>query len=123
MSDAKTIGKNLVALCNQGKNEAAIDRHYHQDIVSVEAGEAGGMPREMRGMQAIAEKNKWWADNHEIHSGEAIGPFPHGDDKFAVIFRYDITSKPMKQRMKMEEVAVFQVKDGKIVREEFFYET
>jgi len=121
MSDNKKIGTDLVALCQQGKNQEAIEKYYAQDIVSVEAAEAGGMPRELRGKGEIAGKNKWWVENHDIHSAEVLGPYPHGTDKFAAVFRYDVTNKPSKQRFKMEEVAVYTVKDGKIVREEFFY--
>lgn len=49
------------------------------------------------------------------------GPWPHGDDRFAVRFTYDITNKPSGMRMQMDEIGVFTVADGKVVREEFFY--
>jgi len=32
-----------------------------------------------------------------------------------------VTMKPTRQRFTMEEMALYTVKDGKIVREEFFY--
>ena len=35
--------------------------------------------------------------------------------------KYDLTNKQSGQRFQMEEVAVYQVSGGKIVREEFFY--
>ena len=38
-----------------------------------------------------------------------------------VRFKYDVTNKPSGRRMIMDELALYQVKDGKIVREEFFY--
>jgi len=50
--------------------------------------------------------------------------YPHGD-QFIVCFKYDVTCHldgPMKgQRMQMEEAGLYTVKDGKIVREQFFY--
>ena len=49
-----------------------------------------------------------------------FGPYPH-DDRFAVRFVYDITHKPSQKRMVMDEVALFTVSNGKIVKEEFFY--
>jgi hypothetical protein len=49
------------------------------------------------------------------------GPFPHGEDRFCVMFRYDVTNKPRSQRFEIEEVALYTVADGKIVTEEFFY--
>ncbi len=81
------------------------------------------MPAEMRGIDKIRGKNQWWFDNNEVHSAKVEGPFPH-NDRFAVKFHYDVTPKdgPMKgKRMQMDEVGVYTVKNGKIVREEFFY--
>ena len=45
-------------------------------------------------------------------------------DRFIVRFTYDVTAKsgPMAgKRMKLDEAALYAVKDGKIVQEEFFY--
>jgi ketosteroid isomerase-like protein len=120
MSNIKDIGTKLVDLCNQGKNDEVIETLYADDIVSVEAA-AGQFPREVKGKGQVVEKGAWWAENHEVHGGTATGPYPHGDDRFAVIFAYDITHKPSGQRFKMDEVAVYHVAGGKIVREEFFY--
>ena len=123
MSNAKEIGTQLVNLCREGKNADAIESLYADNVVSVEAVEGGGFPRQMDGKEAVAGKGKWWSENHEVHSAEIHGPFPHGDNKFAVHFNFDVTSKPMNNtRMKLDEVGVYEVADGKIVREEFFYD-
>ncbi|HEU5058708.1 MAG TPA: nuclear transport factor 2 family protein [Kofleriaceae bacterium] len=114
------VGKKLVELCNSGKAEEAMKTLYSPEIVSVEAQAMPNMPAEMRGLSAVLEKGKWWNDNHVIHSSTCKGPFPHGD-RFACLFAFDVTNKPSNQRFQMEEVAVYTVKDGKIVREEFFY--
>jgi ketosteroid isomerase-like protein len=121
--DTKEIGEKLVGLCKEGKNLEAVNTLYSEDIVSVEPMAMPNMPAEQRGLEAIRGKNQWWIDNHEIHSADVQGPYVHGD-RFATRFVYDITSKsgPMEgQRNTMEEVAVYDVKDGKIVREEFYY--
>lgn len=119
---ALEVGNKLVALCREGKNLEAVATLYSDDVVSVEAVDGGGFPRTMNGKEAVVGKGKWWDENHEIHSAEVEGPFAHGDDRFAVIFRYDVTSKPMNnQRMQLNEVGVFTVADGKITREEFYY--
>lgn len=114
------VGKKLVELCRQGKNLEAIETLYSQDIVSVEPMAMENMPAEMRGKDAILGKTRWWIENHEIHSAACEGPYPHGD-RFIVVFRYDVTSKPSGQRLKMDEGALFTVAGGQIVREEFFY--
>jgi ketosteroid isomerase-like protein len=116
------IGKQLVELCKQGKNDEVKDKLYDKDIVSVEAAAPPGSSPETRGIEAIKAKGKWWADNHIVHSAVCDGPFPNGD-RFIVRFTYDITNKPSNRRLQMDETALFTVKDGKIVREEFFYVT
>jgi len=117
------IGKKLVELCQQGKNQEAMAALYSKDIVSVEAASGPNMPAEARGIDAVNAKAKWWNDNHTVNSATTEGPFPHGSDRFAVRFAYDITNKPTNQRRKFDEIAVFTTKDGKIVREEFYYVT
>ena len=123
MANVKEIGEKLVGLCREGRNMEALETLSSPDIVSVEAMGNPQMPAVMEGMKAVKGKGEWWEANHEIHRAEAKGPFPNGD-RFAVIFNYEVTPKqgPMAgQRMAMEEVALYTVKDGKIVREEFFY--
>ncbi len=122
--DAKTIGKKLVAYCQQGQNMQALEELYSPDIVSIEAHGDSTMPARMEGIAAVRGKADWWFANHEIHGGEARGPFPHGQ-RFAVWFKFDVTPRqgPMaNRRMTIEEVALYTVKDGKIVQEEFFYD-
>ena len=124
MDDAKTIGHKLVHFCRNGLNLDAISTLYSPDIVSVEAIAGPDVPAEMRGIENVVAKNKHWYENNEIHHASADGPFPH-HNRFAVIFRYETTARegPRKgQRATFEEVAVYTVKDGKIVREEFFYD-
>lgn len=114
------IGKKLVALCNQGNNQEAIDRLYASNIESVEPMAMPGFGQTQKGIEAIKGKNQWWTDNHEVHSGTAEGPYPHGD-RFIVRFKYDVTPKHTGKRMTMDETGLYTVRDGKIVKEEFFY--
>jgi ketosteroid isomerase-like protein len=114
------IGKKLVELCKQGKNLDALNTLFAADVVSVEAGAPPGMQREAKGLAAVKAKGEWWVANHEVHSASVTGPWPH-DDRFIVGFQYDVTNKPSGRRMKMDEVGLYTVSNGKIVREEFFY--
>ena len=121
--NAKEIGQQLVALCKEGKNLECINTFYAENVVSVEAAPppAGGS-QTTEGIEGVRGKNQWWSENHEIHSAEVAGPYPHGEGKFAVRFQYDITNKPSGMRMQMDEIGVFTVEADKIVREEFFYD-
>lgn len=115
------IANKLVELCRQGKNTEALDTLYADDVVSVEAGVPPGREREAKGLDAVRGKGQWWEENHEVHSASVTGPWPH-DDRFIVGFQIDVTHKPSGQRMQMDEVGLYQVRGGKIVREEFFYD-
>lgn len=118
----KEIGNRLVDLVKQGKNLEAIYELYGKDIASIEAAAPPqGGERVSRGIDAVKAKNERWAENHEVHAASAKGPFPHGEDRFCVIYQFDVTNKPSGQRFQMEEVALYTVADGKIVQEEFFY--
>jgi len=120
MSATLEIGKKYVALCKEGKNDVILDELFTKDTVSVEAGAPPGQDRAAKGLDAIRAKSKWWRDNHTVHGAEVFGPYPH-DDRFAVRFLYDITQKASGKRLTMDEVGLFTVANGKIVKEEFFY--
>ena len=115
------IGQQLCNLCKEGKNLEAIETLYSDDIVSVEASAMEGMPQTMEGIDAVRGKTEWWYANNEVHGGTVSGPYPHGEDRFAVHFAMDVTNKESGERMNFEEVGLYTVSDGKIVREEFFY--
>jgi ketosteroid isomerase-like protein len=114
------IANKLVELCRQGRNDEALKTLFAPDAVSVEAMPTSGMPQEQKGIDAIRKKGEWWISNHEVHSASVTGPWPHGD-RFIVGFAWEVTHKPSGERIKMDEAALYTVRDGRIVREEFFY--
>lgn len=114
------VANELVAGCRENRARANLQKLYAADAVSVEAMDMGG-GRESHGLAAIDGKHQWWEDNNTVTGGSVDGPFLHGDDRFAVVFTAEGTSKPDGKPFSMREVAVYHVKDGKIVREEFFY--
>jgi ketosteroid isomerase-like protein len=114
------IANKMIALCKQGKNEEALNTLFADDAVSVEAVAMEGGSREAKGLAAIRAKGQWWMSNHDVHSATITGPWPNGD-RFVVGFNYDVTFKPTGKRMTMDEVGLYTIQNGKIVREEFFY--
>ena len=114
------VADQLVKLCREGKFSEAVGSLYADDIVSMEAAAPPGQSRESKGLEAVKAKGEWWQANHEIHAAVVEGPLVAGSN-FAVTFKFEVTFKPQNKRMKMEEVAVYKVKDGKVVYEEFFY--
>ena len=112
------IAQALVDGCKAGLETENLGKLYAEHAVSVEPRDMGE-GREAAGLPAIRAKHAWWEQNAKVHAAEVEGPFLHGDDRFAVIFRVDVTL--FGDRSQTAEVAVYTVEDGKIVREEFFY--
>jgi ketosteroid isomerase-like protein len=114
------VAQELVALCREGRNLDAVNKLYSPKIVSTEPIGDETMPAEMSGIEAIRQKHQWWEENNVVHSMEVNGPFL-GNDQFAVQYTFDTTFKPTGERNQLTEMALYTVKDGKIVRERFFY--
>lgn len=121
MSTAE-IAKRYFELVKEHKNEECLTELFAKDATSVEAVAPPTGERTAKGLDAIRGKGKWWMENHTVHKAELFGPYPH-DNRFTVRFLYDITNKPSGKRMTMDEVGLFTIENGKIVREEFFYST
>lgn len=116
----KEIANELVAGCRENRARANLHKLYAPNAVSVEAADMGNGTT-VTGLAAIDGKHDWWENSMTVHGGTVGGPFLHGDDSFAVIFDMDFTEKASGKRSQMQEVAVYHVAGGKIVREEFFY--
>jgi ketosteroid isomerase-like protein len=121
--NTQQIANRLVELCREGKGQQAQDELYAKDAVSIEMDgmEASGMPTVAKGMDAIREKGRKFNEGIEaVHGATAGDPIVVGN-WFAVTMTMDATMKG-RGRINMEEICVYQVRDGKIVREQFFYD-
>lgn len=110
------IAQRVVELNRINDMETIFGELYSPDAVSIE--NWGPEPEVHTGMAAILEKGeKWQADVEEMHSVTCSEPLV-SDSSFAVTFTMDVTYKS-RGREKMTEMALYTVKDGKVVREEF----
>ena len=116
--NTEEVATKLVEYCRKGEWMKAVDDLYAKDIVSVEPREMENMPAEMRGIDQVRGKTKWFENSFEVHSSKVGGPFV-ARDTFVVQFDIDVTDKASKKRMQMSEVGIYTVKDGKVAREEF----
>ncbi|WP_431298955.1 SnoaL-like domain-containing protein [Tabrizicola sp. BL-A-41-H6] len=114
------IANDLVAGCREGRERANLDRLYAPDAVSVEPMDMGS-GRETVGLAAIHGKHNWWEGAFITHGLTVEGPFIHGKESFAVIFGMDTENRATGERSQGREVAIYHVKDGRIVREEFYF--
>lgn len=122
MSGLKDIALAVKAANDDNTVENLLNTLYAQDCVSVEAScMPGADSAEAHGLDAIRAKHDWWNSEMEFVSGTVEGPHLHGEDRFALIFKSVMREKASGNEIPMEEVAIYTVKDGKIVREEFFY--
>lgn len=112
------IANRLVLLCRKGDWHQAQRELYHEDIESIEP---PGTPwGNVKGMEALTKKGEQWSGMvEEIHENEVSEPMV-ADNFFTLRMESDNTFKGM-GRMKFEELCLYEVKDGKIVKEQFFY--
>ena len=116
--DTQDVANRLVTLCRNGKFVDAIDELYHNNIVSREM---PGYPLEIaKGKDTVKQKSLDWENNIvAFHNSEISNPLVAGDH-FSVTMKMDVTFKD-RGRQLIEEVCVYEVKDGKITAEQFFY--
>ncbi|MES2278444.1 MAG: nuclear transport factor 2 family protein [Bacteroidota bacterium] len=112
------VAAKLVQYCREGKNMDAINELYADDIVSREP--KGSATELVEGKDGVLQKNQHWYNMvQEIHSGVVSDPIVTGNF-FAVTMDMDVTYKEH-GRMAMHEIAVYEVKDGQIIADQFFY--
>ena len=112
------VAERLVALCREGKIAEAGAELYSDDIVSIEP--EHGMVKSASGKKAVEEKGRQMAMAIEQrHEGSFSDPVV-GGNYFAISMMLDATFKGA-GRMKLEEICIYQVKDGKVVKEQFFF--
>ena len=114
----KEIAGRLVEICRQGDFEKAQKELFAKDAVSIEPHSTSDFQKETKGLDAILEKGKKWADMVEAyHEMKVSGPLL-ADNSFAITISMGVTMKG-RGRRDMTELCVYQVMDGKIVSESF----
>lgn len=114
------VADKLVEYCRTGRWDLAQEELYAENAVSIEMEGVQGFPQRVEGMEAIKVKGEQWqAMVEEFHGVEIEGPLVAGDH-FTCTMKMDITMKGQ-PRKNDPELAMFKVKDGKIVSEQFFY--
>ena len=113
------IANRLVDFCKKGDFESAQKELFAQDAVSIEPHGTPDFAQETKGLDAILEKGKKWASMVEESHGGAVSEPLVADSSFAVTMTMDVTMKGQ-GRMKMTELCIYHVKEGKIVSEQFF---
>ncbi len=116
--NTQQVANRLVEMCRNGENMQALEELYGDNIVSREM---PGIPGEVTtGIKAVFKKSEDWFENlEEMHSASVSDPLVAGNH-FSVTMNMDITTKD-RGRMQLDEVCVYEVNNGKIVNEQYFY--
>ncbi|GAA0708806.1 SnoaL-like domain-containing protein [Dokdonella soli] len=120
--NTEQIAQRLVTLCREGKFEQAHDELYADNAVSIEPdGLPPGALGSVQGLAAIRDKGRQFQERTEaVHSMAVSEPLISGN-WFCVTMTMDITMKQY-GRMTMGEICVYHVHEGRIDREQFFYD-
>ena len=112
------IADKLVAYCRAGEFQKCYDELYSPNVVSLEP--AGSPMERVEGIDGILAKGKAWNEMmEEFHGSTITDPVVCGNH-FSLGMTMDATFKEV-GREKMEEICVYEVQDGKVVKEQFFY--
>ena len=113
------VANRFNELAQSGQMDKIQEELYDENAVSIEPEKSPGM-QSVEGKEAIKKKGEMFNQMvEEMHGGYSKDPIVAGNH-FAVAMGMDCTMKGM-GRVNMEEIAVYEVKDGKIVKEQFFF--
>ena len=113
------IADRFDELAQTGQWDKIQEELFADDAVSIEPEHSRGM-QSAQGKEALKQKEQQFTEMvEEMHGGYSHPPQVAGNH-FAVAMGMDVTMKGQ-GRMKMDEIAVYEVKNGKIVKEQFFY--
>ncbi|HVY74367.1 MAG TPA: nuclear transport factor 2 family protein [Puia sp.] len=114
------IASRLHSYCSAGKFKEALKDLFARDAVSIEPDNTPGFDKETKGLDAMLKKSEQFDSMvDQVHGIKASQPVVAGN-AIAMSLDMDVTMKG-RGRTNMAEVCVYTVKDGKIVREEFFW--
>ena len=115
----KDVANRLYELFQENKWMEAQQELFSNDAESIEPKDSPGL-QSVKGIDAIRKKGEDFNNMvEEVHGGWVSEPIVAGK-YIAVAMGMDCTYKGM-GRQKMDEIVLYEVKDGKVVKEQFFY--
>ncbi|MBJ7427661.1 MAG: nuclear transport factor 2 family protein [Bacteroidia bacterium] len=116
--NTQQIANRLKELLQQGQFETAQKELLADNALSIEPA-ISGLPA-IKGIDAILEKGANFRNSveqfHTISVSDPVVSYNH----IAIALKVELTFKGM-EKTTMDEIIVYQVKDGKIIHEQFFY--
>ena len=118
----KEIANQYVEMIRAGRSPEIYEQLYSNEIICREPEHAAamGIPTLTTGINAVLAKSKARMETiAESHGAYCTDPIVSGD-YFSVAMGREVTFKN-RDRRKFDEIAVFGIKNDKIVSETFFY--
>ena len=116
---AHEVAARFEQLARQEKWFEIQDGLFADDVGSVEPPTATYL-KDAEGRVAVRKKGEDWIKRIEaVHSTYTTSPVV-GGNYFSVGRGFDLSVKDL-GRVKIDEIMLYEVKDGEIVREQFFY--
>jgi hypothetical protein len=114
------VAADFTALLLAGDFRAAGEKYWAEDVVSVEPHvQADDANTVCRGIEAVRARHSRWFSTHGIEDLCVDGPFITGNH-FALFI--DMLVAHAGRRTPHSQIAVFAVRDGKIIEERYFHE-
>ena len=113
------VANKLVRLCREGQWEQAVMELYSPNIISEEP---EGVPnRIVSGFKALAEKGKAFQSKIEKINSSFISDPIVAENFFSITMKMNVNMHGVPTPIDMDEVCVYTVNNGKVVKEQFFY--
>jgi hypothetical protein len=117
--NTKEIASRFDELARQEKWFEIQEELFADDVKSVEPPNSPYL-KNVEGKNAVRKKGQDWVSKiEEVHALSTTQPIL-GGNHFAVGRIMDITVKGL-GRVKMNEIMLYEVRDGQIIKEQFFY--
>ncbi|GAB5482486.1 MAG: hypothetical protein Pars92KO_22430 [Parasphingorhabdus sp.] len=122
MSDLDNLAHDFSSLIRSGQAVLAAEKYWATDIVSIEPEHSAEHTLSLAsGYDAAYGKLTNWLNHSAMEELCIDGPFVTGN-RFALFIDMLIKRRATGRRQPFSEIAIYTVRDGKIVEERYFYD-
>jgi hypothetical protein len=115
------VADRYYELIQQHQYQQIQDELYSPDAVSIEPENDSGLPLVVQGITAMREKEALFFSQVEAMHSSYMSSIVVSTFYFSMMTGMDVTMKG-KARKRKEQICVFEVRNGKIVKDQFFYD-
>ena len=121
MAAINEVAREFTAMLRRGQFESAGEKFWAADVMSAEpAAVSDDIPALVCGKEAVRRKIKSRFAEGDIYDLSIDGPFITGD-QFALFLDMLMTDPATGKTQPFTEIAIFTVRDERIIEERFFY--